>query len=498
MSKNTSSLSDIMENLTESEVGISGQKSTDEKTSFNENKHQTKPQFKPAPVKPVQTVSEEIANIMKELNDKDLNLPVEKILEYRKKLNPYGRTIEGANKFINISVTQIKYEYLKKLITTALIGFVNVMADEWKVPDGIPVVPVYEYLEDKTKLDTPEAILKGADTSAIADFEFNRKWMEKRIIVKEFFEEIFQFNPDEHVRSAYRDNKADGTRRPINTPAAKLAKQMLMKTDREYKAREQLYDDVKRLTEENSDEQVDSKSKKQKTIKGRNGKTMVVDINKSKPVKKLDSTLKDPRLTETVTEMIPPHDTFGRFNEYLKSNYEELRGTVHDLYNDTPDLELAINPYSCHDTLEEAQESVKKHAPEFISEVFTVHTGKWNFIDSFKEQRDSVKFYNDKTVVLEGIMEQMKRDEELGRDLMNKRVAKKKKQNVLESGEDSESFNKWKKQNSDIQKLTGPTGDQADPDCPDDAVQVDVWKIAGGSVSKTNFFTQATAPTLAR
>ena len=187
----------------------------------------------------------ELEKIIKELADEDYSkFPAEEILELRKKTNPYGRTIEGSDRYLNFSITQIHHEYWKKLIITAFVGFLNRMNDEWKVPDGVPVVPVYEYLEDKSKLDTPAMVLNKGDKSAIYDYEFNRKWMEKRVVVKEFLEEFLQFNPDEHVRSGYRPNRGDNTRKPVDTEAGQLAVEHLKSTDKDFRGKEQLYEDV--------------------------------------------------------------------------------------------------------------------------------------------------------------------------------------------------------------------------------------------------------------
>jgi hypothetical protein len=170
------------------------------------------------------STAERIDLYLQALNNKDLsNLPQDKILEMRRRLNPYGRTIAGSDNFLNFSLTQITHEYYKKLITTAFIGFLNRMCDEWKVPTGVPVVSIYDYLDDKTKLDTPSIVTEKGNTSLAYDYEFNRQWMQKRIIVKEFLEEMFQFNPDEHVRSAYRPNYKDTSRTVLDTMAARLA-----------------------------------------------------------------------------------------------------------------------------------------------------------------------------------------------------------------------------------------------------------------------------------
>lgn len=511
-----------------------------------------------------QKLNSELEEMLKELQDSDLSkLPEERILEMRKKLNPYGRTIEGSDKYLNFSITQIQHEYWKKLIISAFIGFLNRMNDEWKVPEGVPVVPVYDYLDDPTKVDTPKMVLEKGYKKTIDEYEFNKKWMEKRVIVKEFLEEMFQFNPEEHVRSAYRPCRADNTRKPINTPAGKLAVSHLKRKDKEFAATEELYGECDTLevksddkspckskstvkskspckSERKSKSKSDSKSEntinskdestresangvKSGSNNGRKGDGKDKKSNKVKKVRKmvtdpvtgkkkmvlkevviddkLPADMKDDKCGKQTREFLPPHDMFGRFKMYLESNYEELRDFVRDAYCEKPEFELAINPYSVHDTLEEAETFKKKHRNEVIAEVFTVCFGKWCFFDCFKEQRENVNFYNDKTIILEEMMKQHKKDEMLGQDLLKKRVEKAKRKNIAEDGPDAESFRKYVSQNKDIQSMGAEyLGDKADDDVPDDAVQVDVWRIAKGGmeVTKDKFYSAAEAPTFVK
>jgi hypothetical protein len=446
------------------------------------------------------STSERIDLYLKALNNEDLSkLDQDKVLEMRKRLNPYGRTIAGAEKFINFSITQITHEYWKKFITTAMVGFLNRMCDEWKVPAGVPIVSVYDYLDKPEELDTPAIAFEKNNTKAIEDYEFNRKWMAKRIIVKEFLEECFQFNPDEHVRSAYRPNFKDESRKPIDTMAARLAISHACRKDNDLRGDKSLYDAVKGV-----------KTKKVKRIiKSRDGKTrevireVPVDPAPPTPVAPTDPTpieknnMRDPSVVSTVTNMIPPHDMFGRFKMYHTENYEQIREAVLALYCEKPEFELAINPYCVKDTREEAELFKKQHADEVIAEVFTVETGKWNIFDSFKKQRESVNFYNKNTIILEEMIKQIERDERLGQDLMAKRVEKEKAKNIAEVGPDAANFRKWVEENSELTKLGAKyIGDMVDDDAPEDAIEVPVWKIAKGGLElvKDKFYSQAEAP----
>jgi hypothetical protein len=447
-----------------------------------------------------------VSDMLDELNDEDLSkLDDEKIMELRKKTNPYGRTIQGSDKYMNFSVTMITHDYWKKFIISAFVGYLNRMNDEWKVPSGVPVTPVYEYLEDPSKIDTPKAVLDKGYQKTIDEYEFNKEWMKKRLVVKEFLEEFLQFNPDEHVRSGYRPNRADKSRKPIKSDAADLAVSHLKKTDRNFKASEETYEESEAV------KKTKQKYKKiRKVILGKDGKKKTVirtvlvddssgDEKEEKSVdtsQKIDETKPDPNLPATVREMLPPHDTFGRFTSYYKENLEPLREFVQDAYCEKPDLEMAINPYAVHDTEEDAEAFKKKHRNEVIAEVFTAHLGKWNFFDSFKAQRENVNFYNDNTVILEEMTKQLERDERLGQDLMRKRVSKEKAKNVIEDGPDAEEFKKWREQSSVMKSM----GAFADDDCPDDAVQVDVWKVAKGGLelTKDKFYSQSEAPTFVK
>jgi hypothetical protein len=64
----------------------------------------------------------------------------------------------------------------------------------------------------------------------------------------------------------------------------------------------------------------------------------------------------DKNALRTACEMIPPVDIFAKFKRYCEVNYESLREAVEYLYCEKPEFELAVNPYSWHDTREEAEE----------------------------------------------------------------------------------------------------------------------------------------------
>jgi len=169
------------------------------------------------------------------------------------------------------------------------------------------------------------------------------------------------------------------------------------------------------------------------------------------------------------------------------------------LYCDKPDFEMAFNPYQWFKTREAAEEFQMKHKNEVITNIHIGESGKWNIVTPFKRVTESAKIWNEDTIVLEEIMKQQERDAKLGAELLKNSVDKKKKKNIITDGPDAEAFSKWKKQNAHIKNISAKdinSESYADEECPDDAVEVGVWKIAKGGLEleKTKFYTKAEPP----
>jgi hypothetical protein len=430
------------------------------------------------------SAAQQLNELLDELDEDTLaKLSDDEVLEMRKQLNPYGRTIEGSDQVLTYSYTDLRGEYQKKLMITTMVGFLNRMLDEWNVPDGVPVIPVYDYVKNPSKLTEFEKGLHAPATGQLKkDIDDNATWMSKRVIVKEFLEDMFQYNPDFHVRSAYKPAPLDDERKIIETPAGMLAINELKHKDPLFKESLLQYDRLK-LAESNVTE---SKTKSEQTLS--------IEL-KNKAETEIANSLR-----AYTTGMIPPADVFHRYQYYYDSNYEEMRGIVQDLYCDKPEFETAINPYCMHANEDSADEFINKHKDEVITTIFKAHTGKWNIFAPFKKVRESMRYFNKKTVVLEEIAKQIERDSKLGKDLMEKRVKVKKTKNISRDGPDDPAFAKWKSQNSTLSDMgaidVNNASSKASDECPDDAIQVDVFRISKGgqTMEKTKFFTKAEAP----
>lgn len=419
------------------------------------------------------STAEELENLLSSIDEEMLEkMSDDEVLEMRKKLNPYSTSIKTDDKVLCFSYTDLGGSYLRKIITSAMIGFLNRMCDEWNVPTGVPVVPVYDYIKDPGKLDEFERGLKDPSKQLLDDIAANKKMMEKRVIVKEFLEEYFQYNPDIHVRSGYHPNTKDPDRTILDTPAAKLAIYELSKKDATFKEQYRQYEINKLIQDKAQEEGV-----------------VISDEDKVKPNEKIITDV-----TKQITEMIPPRDLFHRFNHYYDTNYEELQSIVEDLYCEKPCFETAVNPYGVFNTDEDADKFIQKHRDEVISTIFKAHCGKWNIISPFKQVRESVKFFNKNTEVLEQIADQIEKDAKLGAELMKKRIKVQKKKNIAIEGADDPEFIKWKATNKTLKDMGADTLNEKDleDECPDDALEVPVFRIGkGGQQMKvTKFYTE--------
>jgi hypothetical protein len=389
------------------------------------------------------------------------SLSEEQVTALRKRINPYGRAIEGSGRITCLSITNLAEQYQKRLLMTSLVGFLFRACDEYRMSDDEPITHLDDFKLYMERHDRAQADARVAldwlsanegilDTPQIAAERLTyTKAVERaaaykeRIIIRKFIDSMFQFNPDKHVRSAYADNPLDPER--------------------------------------------------------------------VQPAQTRPDAVEDPRANDHHVRHIPPADVYHKWQKYTDVHYEEIRTAVTDIYADKPDLEFAINPHREFATPEEAEAFVQKHKNETIMDIYTLTNGKWNLIGPFKKNRERINFYSEKTGAIEEILKQVERDKRLGADLMRKKVKAKKKQNVEEAGPEPPEFKQYRENHASAAEALGAedlsrenkldevrdrVNFKVHEECPYDAVQVDVFNVAGGgaSITKTQFFTQAEAP----
>lgn len=467
-----------------------------------------------------------IDECLKNLNENDFDaIDKDKLMQLRNELNPYNKTIRGQRRWVNFSVVTAQRDYERNYLTTSMIGFLNRMVSEWKVPEGLTVVTPYEYLENPSLLDPPKAVIEKGDPTILRNYEFNKNWMQARLIVQAFLEEMFVFNPNEHVRSAYKPNYADTSRTPVETMAGKLAVDILKNTDPLFKEKHRIHTLAQKMKGKNGKKEEKSKEKKesldnldenikslhkkiesQKVLYGRNGEKRILNIPQQLKSKSLEQTTTSEPITQdaldpletkfnqtheivvdnnnvptnhigldtsaefNVRAMIPPADVFERFTRYREENHDVLAKATQDLYCTKPDTQWSINVYSVHDVEEEAFEYQKKHKDDVITDIHMAQTNQWTIFDSsFKEIRDKTNYFTEKTAVIEEMLQQAKRDSTLASDMLKKRVDKSRSVNEIEHGKHDEAFKKWRSENQELKGITASEDSNR--------IEIPVWKV---------------------
>lgn len=404
----------------------------------------------------------------------------EQVVELRKKISPYGRTVTGEKNLCCMSVINVKEEYMKKWLTTALIGFLFRGCDEYLAFDTEPTVSLDDLDDDqkrtvlknlyataipardelaklimedkKIKEDEMKAYyddnvdlikleeanppqdeefvpwqMRAIDTNAAALREQQMKILEriirraenmsKRFVVREFLDTMFTFNPDVHIRGAYGYNPLDPERKEVKTKVAKKSNATWKKRGKFDKIRE-----AKR--------------------------TGGVVKNEPLPDVGVDEfDADDTPQTKTMKRHIPPADTYFKLNMYLDDFHDQIKSAVRDIYHEKADIEWAINPYRTFEGPQmeaEAKAFVHKHSDEVLWNIETLYTNHWNLMGAFSKNKERTDFLNNNTEIITEYLQQVEKDKKMGRELMVKKAQRKKLENVGDNGPDTKAFRRYK------------------------------------------------------
>ncbi len=428
------------------------------------------------------------------------SLTPEQVDELEKKMNPYGSTIYGDEKYTCLSFTNLREKYMTKLLTTALIGFTYQMCNEHKVEDEDAIVKMKEsdFTEikqhpDKNNEEVINKVREQAYNNFILKYKESKVTDEIKLedvqVDQEIEEEAKKFS-EETVERVFGDVKH------VNLQAMAAAQEIecMKQADTEKKVIQRFLNNLFKFNPN------------------------VHAVNSFSSLKKeSDPERKDINSDGSAVFNNVPNDTFTRFQMYYDVNYEKLREAVMYLYSEKPDMEIAINVYDTFDSLDECNEYVEKNKNKVITNISTLTNNKWTFVGSFKQNRDRLSFYNKNTVILENIIKQQEEDAKTGKELLAKRVKKMKTKNVKRYGKDHPNFIKYKKQNLDgvydttITKITeeddeivvereveiADTGAKVDSEgVPEDALEIKVTSINAktNEIKQTSIYTKAEEP----
>ena len=454
------------------------------------------------------------------------NLTEDEITEIRKHINPYGRTIESDDKsYTCLSYTNMTKEYLTKILTTTMIGFVYRMCDEYEILDDELTTDVNDddFMDEVQNSDHQDKQLIQNKQSTAYDKHKYQYILNNNLVPTHEIDgvsvpfkktaDIFKFvkltEEDElEIQRLTNDEMAEFFK-PVKTlnkmKKAEHIEELIKEQSKEEQVIIQRF--LNKIFEYNPD--LHTKSVYHENIKD-------PERNPIKPVSREEKDqTKDMTIEQVLHTKIPSNDTFLRFNYYYDVNFENMQEVVSDLYDVKPDIDIMINVFDKFTNLEDAEHFVKKHKNEVITDILTLTNNSWNVIGPYQENRERINFYNDNTAILESIFKQQETDAKLGADLMKNRIKKKKVRNTRYMGKDDPKFKEYLKHNPNGLESLGATrvneegqeevevieefnisstGSKIDDEgIPTDSVKIDVISVnaRSGTVDTTEIYTKA-------
>ena len=155
------------------------------------------------------------------------SLSEEEVSKLREHLNPYSKTIGSGSAYTCMSAINMSERYMRRFTMTSLVGYLYRQVDEYKLADSEPTCPLDDYKffmksYQTAASDAVESIewMRANPDAVTTSVEYNlhkhritrAEGFQERLIVRKFIDNLFQFNPDKHVRSAFAENPLDPER----------------------------------------------------------------------------------------------------------------------------------------------------------------------------------------------------------------------------------------------------------------------------------------------
>lgn len=370
-----------------------------------------------------------------------------------KKINPYGVVIPDNEinlehtdaddmPSFSMSYTNYRMEFCQNYATCANIAFLFRMLIEYEVPAEVPTFEIEDFMNDPTIADPPAMI---TDERLLRLYAENKEAMAERVVIYKFLKSVYGYDPDKHVRSSYKSNKKDPSRRRPKTKEAKRA------VDSRNCIRKEPVHDYEGTSADQD-----------------------YDVKNDCPVEK------------ECFNTIPAVEYFTRVNRFRDEHHEPLLQVTKDLYGSDPDVDFAICIYDKHKNKKEGKEFRVAHEKDVIASIINIDQNRWAMLGPYRQNRQKVELYNSHTEVLKQMADKREQDEPIATDIMKKQVKNKKAANIAEAGPDDPGFRKWVRENKpDIARMgathiTDDVDDDKKSGDHDDQVEVNVFNLQDG------------------
>jgi hypothetical protein len=491
---------------------------------------------------------EKLANInvdsVAAAKDGDVKKLREDLIRARTEISPFAQNISELNTsdLLAIQIIPMSRDYQIKLLLTSLVGFLFTAADEYNVPDDVPVINVPNYLADPTLIDPPDDVNEDMKEQ----YAKNKREMEKRVIIYEFLLEHLSYNPNKHARSAYNPSAADKTRKPIISAAAELALFRNLKAamkSKEFKPEERevakekydRYEEMKANPPPNAVvvEPKDHEIFIEAVVKGRDGSEKLikkrVKVTKTKydewmkkrgnPVtanevaiaetKRVIPLVFDPKdylkikeraATYVPYQTIPPNDTLWKFNNYFEQHYDSLLEATKNIYDDQPDFDWAAFPHKIFHAgeskapLEQFKDYKNKYQRQIKWPIVGLNVGRWSLFGPYKENRDRMQFFGANMGIFDEMFKHREMDARIARELVSHRAKGKRTKMQERHGKVKKTDLKAIAATDSLAGLGVAAIEDADDSADDEDVEIRVTEIKAGRVQQGKIFVEGAPP----
>jgi len=431
------------------------------------------------------------------------SMSVEDLQKMRASLNVYKARKVDKPQFVNMTIINWVERYLRNLYLTAMTGYMFRNARDYEPKQELEDMDMaYRKRIDETIGAEPEVYAKMRE-------EHDKQCAQVRLTaskyIRNFLATQFEFDPDAHVRNSHvgvpedkkRPQMAENIAKTCAT-AAKAASVSQKLESNSAKAFTRLKEAYSMLSNHIAEAHTQITAAEDVLRRNMDPETQLAILTKRRvALGNMRNNIKE--ITEPLTcadtldawTHDPPADTLFHFRRYIDNNFEKLREACETFFKDRADVEFSIIVRGIFDSEEDAKNQISSTSG-YDSSVVTVEVGPACLLGPYAENTKAAQYLSKETKILEEMTEAARKDQELGADMVNKRIDINKSRNTRIDGPNAPEFARYMETVNTISQIGSKTTPltaeekatlekarevKADLEVPDDAIQTKVFSM---------------------
>lgn len=250
--------------------------------------------------------------------------------------------------------------------------------------------------------------------------------------------------------------------------------------------------------------------------------------------------------TKYILENVVPEDVMQRLRVYTNTNYDDLVKILSEVYGVDNNIEFAINAHEVVPNKQSADNLIENNENRFKFGLMTIPMSEWVLLSPVEGNRERTTYIGSNNSFMKAVVSQFEQDEVIAKDMIEKRVERAHRKNIREHGnhdvslkeyqetlghkgdvvhakyndDELDTTKKFKRYENDdelgeeleedekveFEKLKekqeigtdyaekyAKQDEEADADCPDNAIQLPVWSAnpETGKMERQVIYTEA-------